>query len=198
MCAKEKGDYYLIVSSFAPYKRLELAIDAFNRLRLPLKVVGKGQDEKKLKNMAGKCVEFLGWKSDEELKEFYRGCKAIIFPGEEDFGIVPVEAMACGRPVIAYGRGGVIESVIPLNPSGKRINKGESPTGVFFYEQTVDALVDAVGFFEKNQAEFDSREISKNAQRFGRERFKEEIKDFIDRSVGEWKNKMQTYEGIKC
>jgi len=191
-CAKGKGDYYLIVSSFAPYKRLELAIDAFNRLKLPLKVVGKGQDEKKLKGMAGECVEFLGWKSDEELKKFYRGCRALIFPGEEDFGIVPVEAMACGRPVIAYGRGGIRESVIPLNPTDEMVCNNKYPTGVFFYEQTVDSLVEAISIFEKNQAQFDSDEINKNVQRFSRDRFKNEIKDFLDRCIKGGKNKLKT------
>lgn len=101
------GDYYLIVSAFAPYKRLDIAIEAFNRMGArKLRIIGKGQDESRLKKMAGPNIEFLGWRTNEEIAGYYAGCRALIFPGEEDFGIVPLEAMASGRPVIAYGKGG--------------------------------------------------------------------------------------------
>lgn len=130
--------YYLIVSAFAPYKKIDLAIEAFNYLRYPLKIIGVGQEEKRLRKIAKKNIEFLGWVSKEELREHYQNCKALIFPGEEDFGIVAVEAQACGTPVIAYGKGGITETVIPIQ------DHSDSPTGVFFYEQTPLALIEAV------------------------------------------------------
>src|SRR3989338_5983552 len=141
-----EGGFYLIVSAFAPYKRIDIAIEAFNRLGLRLKIIGEGQDEKRLKKFAKSNIEFLGRQHDNTLKEYYSKCKALIFPGEEDFGIVPVEAMASGRPVIAYGKGGALETVIPLNHKSE-----EKPTGIFFYEQTPEVLIGAVKYFEKNQ-----------------------------------------------
>lgn len=176
-------DYYLLVSAFAPYKKIDIAIEAFNRLRLPLKIIGTGQDEKRLKGMAGSAIEFLGWRSDEELAAYYAGCKALIFPGEEDFGIVPVEAQACGTPVIAYGKGGITETVIPCrSESLTRPFKGpkEKPTGIFFYEQTPEALIEAVKKFETVEDKFDPYEIRKNAERFGIERFREEFENFVN------------------
>ena len=149
-------DFYLVVSAFAPYKRVDLAIKAFNELGLPLVVIGSGQDEKQLKRMAKKNIKFQGWQSNHVIKDYYATCKALIFPGEEDFGIVRVEVQSCGRPVIAYGVGGVCETVVPINPrttrddnlqkefTGSRDNEQQSPTGIFFYEQTVDAVVNAV------------------------------------------------------
>lgn len=131
-----REDFYLMVSAFAPYKRVDIAIDAFNRLGKRLVIVGKGQDERALRAQAGATVEFKGWASDRELAGLYGRCRALIFPGEEDFGIVPVEAMAAGSPVIAFGRGGVTETVV------------EGETGVFFPEQTPESLAAAVRRFE--------------------------------------------------
>lgn len=175
-------DYYLAVSAFAPYKRLDMAVDAFNRLGHKLKIIGTGQDEKKLKQMAGANIEFLGWKTDTEIAEYYSRCKALIFPGEEDFGIVPLEAMASGRPVIAYGKGGALETIIPA--SGSLKSAGE-PTGVFFYEQTVDALIEAVGDFEKNMNDFDPASIRTHALTFDRPIFKERIREHISKRYNE-------------
>lgn len=170
------GDYYLIVSAFAPYKRLDIAVEAFNTLGKRLLIAGTGQEEKRLKAMAGKNIEFLGWKSDTEVAELYRNCRALVFPGEEDFGITPVEAMACGRPVIAYGRGGALETVKGLNaPEGA----GDNPTGFFFYEQTAEALKDAVEGFEANMRAFDPSSIRQAAIMFDKGAFKEKIGKFI-------------------
>lgn len=166
----DKGeDYYLIVSAFAPYKRVDLAIETFNILGLSLKVIGTGQEEKKFKKIAKSNIEFLGWKSDIELKNYYGRCKAFIFPTEEDFGITPVEAQATGRPVIAYKKGGALETVI------------EGITGIFFEEQTVDSLAEAIHRF--NTMRFDKRKIRKHAEKFNREKFKEKIKIYIEEKI---------------
>jgi len=127
--------------------------------------------------MAGKNIEFLGWRDESELVELYSRCRALVFPGEEDFGIVPVEAMASGRPVIAYGKGGALETVIPLE--GSRVKGQESPTGIFFYEQTRDSLIEAVRIFEKNSNKFDSKAIRNSALKFDRDIFKENIRGYI-------------------
>jgi glycosyltransferase involved in cell wall biosynthesis len=162
----EEGNYYLIVSAFAPYKRVDLAIEAFNVLGLPLKVIGSGPEETRLKKMAGPNIEFLGWKSDLELKDYYARCKAFIFPTEEDFGITPLEAQAAGRPVIAYKKGGALETVI------------EDVTGVFFEKQTVDSLIGAIHRF--NTMSFDKSKIRKQAEKFDQKTFKEKLKMFVD------------------
>jgi len=176
--AKKADDFYLVVSAFAPYKRLDLGISVFNRLKKPLVIIGKGQEEKRLKSMANSNIEFLGWQPDEVVAEYYSKCKALIFPGEEDFGITPLEAMASGRPVIAYGKGGVLETVIPFE-SGN-IKDQCSPTGVFFYEQNVEALMEAVKTFESNADYFDSKKLREQAKKWDRPIFKEKIKSHIE------------------
>src|SRR5439155_13359099 len=130
-----------ILSAFAPYKRLDLALEACRRMGRKLVVIGSGQDEKKLRRLAGRDTHFLGWQSDEAVRDHLRRCRALLFPGEEDFGIVPVEAQACGAPVIALGRGGATETVIPLDAS-------QVPTGAWFLEQTAEGLIDAITAFE--------------------------------------------------
>ena len=131
------GGYDLVVSALVPYKRIDLAAEAYGRLGYPLKIVGTGSAASKIARNAAPNVEFLGWRSDDEILALYRNCRFLIFPGEEDYGLVPLEAMACGKPVIAFGRGGATETV------------EDGITGVFFAEQTADALCDAVGKAEK-------------------------------------------------
>lgn len=166
---KGKDDFFLIVSSLVPYKRIDLAIGAFNRLGHSLKIIGSGPEEKRLKAMAKSNVEFLGWQPDDALADIYSSCRALIFPGEEDLGIVPLEAMASGRAVIAYGRGGTLETVVPHG-------EAEVPTGLFFQEQTVDSLVDAMRRFFHIEKDFDPVRIRSHALRWDREVFKKKIK----------------------
>jgi glycosyltransferase involved in cell wall biosynthesis len=187
--SRRDNGFYLMVTAFAPYKRVDLAIEAFNQLGLPLKIIGAGQGEKRLKRIAGPTVEFLGWRSDSEVREAYAACRAVIFPGEEDFGIVPLEAMASGKAVIAYGRGGVLETVIPLDQglgvSGQ--GSGEEPTGVFFYEQTPAALIEAIRYFEKHRDLFDPYKIREHVRPFDRQHFKEKVYQYIQSKFQEFK-----------
>jgi glycosyltransferase involved in cell wall biosynthesis len=169
----ERDNYYLAVSAFAPYKRLDLAIAACQRLGRRLVLIGTGQDERRLRALAGPAVEFLGWQPDEAIREQLRRCRALIFPGEEDFGIVPVEAMACGTPVIAYGQGGATESVVPPGTASPA-------TGVWFEEQTTDALAEAIERFERQAGHFDPASARRQAQQFNRDRFASELIGFLE------------------
>jgi glycosyltransferase involved in cell wall biosynthesis len=156
-----QDDYYLLVSALVPYKRIDLAIAAFNRNGLRMKIVGQGPDFKKLKRTANKNVEFLGFLSPRNLLQVYQGAKALVMPGEEDFGINSLEAQACGVPVLAYGRGGATETVIPQE------------TGFFFPELTVASLQDAL---DKLQSiAFNKSTIRANALAFSRDLFKEKV-----------------------
>ena len=168
------GDYYLLVSAFAPYKRIDIAIQACNQLKLPLKIIGNGQEEVKLKRLAGKTVEFLGWQTDEVVRRYLSGCKALLFCGIEDFGIVPLEAMASGRPVIAFGAGGALETV------------AEGITGEFFRQQTVDSLAETLLRFEGKTHKFDPLVIQKHAAQFDKPVFIAKIKDFFNRTIGSY------------
>lgn len=166
--AAELGDYYLAFGQLVRYKRFDLAVAAFSRMGKRLIVVGIGEEEKRLRAIAGPTVEFLGWRSDEQIRGLLARCKALIFPGEEDFGIVPVEAMASGRPVIAYGRGGALETVV------------DGETGLLFAEQTVDSLSDAVSRFEAGAADFDPQQIRAHAEKFRPEIFAERIRVLVE------------------
>jgi glycosyltransferase involved in cell wall biosynthesis len=168
--------FYLIVSALVPYKRIDLAIEAFNALQLPLKVVGSGPLRRSLEQRAKSNIEFLGWLDDARIAELYASCQALIFPGEEDFGIVPLEAQASGRPVIAFKRGGLLETVIGMEESPSQLN----PTGIFFDEQNAASLIAAVRLFERNRKRFDPGLIRSHALKFSRERFKREIAEYID------------------
>ncbi len=171
----ESGEFYLIVSALTPYKRVDLAVEAANRLGFRLLVVGSGPEERRLKALAGPTVEFLGWRSDQEVAELYGRCRALLFPGIEDFGIVPLEAMASGKPAIAFGRGGVLETVVPWEPGN------DATTGFLFAEQTVDALVDAVRRFEANGHRLNPKTLRAHAEAFDRPLFKERIAAWVAR-----------------
>lgn len=168
-----REDFYLVASALAPYKRFDLAVEACGRLGRKLVVIGSGQHAAKLRAAAGPTVTFLGWQSDESIRDHLRRCRAVLFPAEEDFGIVPVEAQACGAPVIAFGRGGATETIRPLGESPE-------PTGVFFREQTVDAVVEAIGQFEREAGAFDPRAARANALPFCKARFEAELFGYID------------------
>lgn len=169
-----REDYYLVISAFAPYKRLDLAIQACNRLGRHLVVIGTGQDERRLRSLAGPTVHFLGWQPDSVLRDHLRRCKALLFPGEEDFGIVPVEAQACGCPVVAFGRGGATETVVP--PGGRA-----EPTGVWFDVPNEDSLAEALGRFEVQAREFAPTAARHQALRFTEARFAREMFAYLDR-----------------
>jgi len=164
-----RGDYYIAVSRFVPYKRMDLAVDAMTRLGKPLKVVGTGRQEAELRRRAGPTVEFLGWVPNERLPELVANARAFLMPGEEDFGIAPVEANACGRPVIAYAAGGALDTQV------------DGVTGILFTPQTVDGLCAAVERFE--QMTFDHHAIADHARRFDTAEFKKRMADLIQRSL---------------
>jgi glycosyltransferase involved in cell wall biosynthesis len=161
-------DYYLIVSRLIPYKRIDLAVQAATRLGVPLKIGGKGRDMERLRAMAGPGVEFLGYVPDEELPNLMARCKAFLFPGLEDFGITPVQAQAAGRPVIAFGGGGALDTVIP--------NK----TGELFNEMTVDGLVEVMQRFDANA--YNPLEIRAHALKFDTSVFDSQIKAFVEQT----------------
>ena len=159
-------DYFLVLSRLVKYKRFDLAIKACNELGKRLIIIGDGPEKENLQKIVGENITFLGRQPDEVVKKYMSECKALIFPGKEDFGIVPVEAQACGRPVIAFGQGGVLDSVIP--------NK----TGILFKEQTVESVKEAIEKFETMK--FDKNEIRKHALEFDESIFQEKIRIFIE------------------
>jgi len=178
-------DFYLIVAAFAPYKRIDLAVHAFNELGLPLKIVGIGQERKRLMRIAKSNIEFLGWLSDAELADYYARCRAFVFPAEEDFGIAPLEAQISGKPVIAYGGGGVLETVRGFVASGDRAQdkarmKDGDYTGIFFPRQTVEDIIGAVRFFEEVDYRFDPDRIADSVRMLDRAEFKRRFRDYVD------------------
>ncbi|MBI2430670.1 MAG: glycosyltransferase [Candidatus Levybacteria bacterium] len=163
---KEAG-FFLVVSRLVPYKRIDIAIKACNRLQLPLKIIGTGSEEGRLKSIAGQTIEFLGNLTDSELVGYYKACRALIFPGLEDFGVVVAEAQKFGRPVIAFYGGGAREIV------------KEQKTGLFFYPQTTEALVSTLIMFEKKR--FSSAICADNAERFSLALFKKTFMSLIEK-----------------
>ena len=180
---REVKPFYLVVSALVAYKRIDIAVRAFNALKLPLKIVGTGPLRASLERQANSNIEFLGWLDDVRLAELYATCQAFIFPGEEDFGIAPLEAQASGRPVIAFKRGGLLETVVGLDGSSSTV----SPTGIFFDEQNVDSLVMAVRLFEQNKDKFAADLIREHAGKFGRARFKREIAEHIELTLSQFR-----------
>jgi glycosyltransferase involved in cell wall biosynthesis len=170
------GDYYLTVARLHPYRRVDLIVDAFSRLGLPVKIVGDGRDRQRLEARATPNIEFLGRASDDDLTALYAGCRAYLFPGEEDFGIAPVEAQAAGRPVIAYAAGGALDTVV------------DGETGALFDRQTPECLADAVRRFEATS--FDSARIRANAQRFSSEVFRREMARFVEQTYHDWRDRV--------
>ena len=171
---RKAGSFYLMVGAFAPYKRTDLAIEAFARLGLPLKIVGSGQDEERLRelrdSLRARNVEFIRNASNDEIERLYSECKAFVFPGVEDFGITPLEAMASGAPVIAFGEGGACETVTP-------------ETGILFSAQTVESLSNAVMDLESGRRHFFESECRARAAFFTEARFKDEIQSAVNEAL---------------
>ncbi len=178
--ADEQGDYYLSVGRLSHLKRIDLLIHACNQLSRRLLIVGTGPEELRLKSIAGPTVEFLGRVSDTDLPGLYAGCRAFLFAANEDFGIVPVEAQAFGRPVIAYEHGGSLETVIGLTDSFDR-----PPTGVFFSQQRLESLTEAIRTFEAVEHHFDGQLIQKHARSFDTSVFVERMRNYVDSVISE-------------
>lgn len=170
---EHKEDFYVTASRMVPYKKIDLIVEAFASMPdKKLVVIGDGPDFEKVKSKAKGNVELLGYQSFEVLKDYMQRAKGFVFAAEEDFGITPVEAQACGTPVIAYGKGGATETVLDLGH--------EKPTGLFFKEQTVESIVKAVDEFERNYDQFSTSNCRENSIRFSPERFKEELKNMVE------------------
>lgn len=165
---ENKEEFYMTASRMVPYKKIDLIVEAFSKTDKKLVVVGTGPDMEKIKAKAGKNIELMGYQSDEVMINMMQKAKAFVFAAEEDFGITPVEAQACGTPVICLGKGGTKETVIDM------------ATGVHFMEQSVEALLEAVEKFEKNNDSFEAQKVRENALRFSKERFEKEIKEFVN------------------
>jgi glycosyltransferase involved in cell wall biosynthesis len=173
--APSPDNYYLVVSALVPYKRVDLAVAAATRLGRRLLVVGTGPEEARLRTMAGPAVSFLGWRPDTEVAELYARCRAVLFPSMEDYGIVPLEAAAAGRPTLALGRGGALETMVGLD-DGR-----EPPTAVFFSKPTVESLIGAVRSFEKAAHRFEPAALRARAARFDRPLFAERVREYVER-----------------
>lgn len=165
-------NYFLIVSRLSPYKKVDLAVEAFNKLGLPLLVIGEGKQKKYLQKIANQNVKILGWQEEEKLAEYYAGARAFVFPSDDDFGITAVEAMSYGLPLVAFREGGVREIA--------------GPDGVaeYFGSETVEVLSDGVRNFIRKEKGFDREKIMKRAGEFSKERFKRELMEFIKEHIG--------------
>ena len=168
VCEKKEA-FYLTASRLVPYKRIDLIIDAFSKLPdKKLMVIGDGPEFGKLERQAPANVELMGFQSTRVLRDYLQRARAFIFAAEEDFGILPLEAQACGTPVIAFGKGGALETIIP----GK--------TGLFFHEQTPECIVEVIQRFERREAHFTVKTMRQNAERFSKERFQHQFMGFVE------------------
>ena len=176
-------NYFLVVSRLSPYKKIDAVVEAFNKLELPLIIAGEGSQEKYLKKIANKNIKIIGWQSDDEIKKLYQGARAFIFPGVDDFGMTPVEAMSYGVPVIAIRQGGVRETVV------------EGKTGEFFDAATPEVIADGVRRFMEREKDYDREFIKSRAGEFGKERFMKEMERYIEsvmsKSKGQMSNQIQ-------
>jgi glycosyltransferase involved in cell wall biosynthesis len=161
-------DYYLIVGRLVPYRRVDLLIEAFNQLDRPLVIAGTGRDRERLEELAGPTITFLGYVPDDDLPDLLARCRAFVFPGEEDFGIAPIQAMAAGRPVIAYAGGGALETVIP-------------GCGLLFAEQSVADIIEAVENFDTDKV--DPSFIRSHAEKFDTAKFSGQLRAFVERTL---------------
>lgn len=166
---KIQNDYFLIVSRLSPYKKIDIAIEAFNKLGLPLVIIGDGQERYRLEKMAEKNIKFLGFQPEEELNKYYRNCYALIFPGEDDFGITPIEAMSFGKPVLAFRKGGATETII------------EGITGEFFDDPIPEILADGIRRMKNNYDNYSPEKIIENAEKFSERKYKENIKNIVEK-----------------
>lgn len=163
--------YFLIVSRLSPYKKVDLAVEAFNKLGLPLVIIGEGKQEKYLKKIAKDNIKILGFVKDSELTEYYQNARAFIFPADDDFGMTMIEAMSYGVPVVAYKKGGALEII------------EERKTGEFFQAQTAEVLADGVRRFIEKENDYKKEDIISKAKEFSKERFKRELTEFIKSKV---------------
>ncbi len=168
--ASRIDDYYLLVARLVPYRRIDLLVEAFNKMGRPLFIAGSGRDESRLMELSGPNITFLGYVPDDQVPDLMARCRAFVFPGEEDFGIAPLQAMAAGRPVIAYAAGGALETVVP-------------GTGCLFAEQSVDAIIEAVENYDT--AAVDPGFIRAHAEQFDVTLFKKRLAEFVERKVEE-------------
>lgn len=171
----KESSYFLIVSRLSAYKKIDVAIEAFNKLNWPLYIIGDGEQKEYLKKIAGKNVKFLGFVDGDDLPGYYQNARALIFPGEDDFGIAIVEAMSFGIPVIALRKGGAKETII------------EGVTGDFFDHSVAPLVAEAVVRFVENEKKYDRETISRHAEKFSRERFEHEIGNFVQKAICEAK-----------
>ncbi len=172
-----REDFYLVVSALAPYKKVQLAVEACQRLRRRLVVIGAGPEARRLSRQAGATTQLLGWRSDEEIRDHLRRCRALLFPGQEDFGIVPVEAQACGAPVIAYDRGGASETILPADEQCVG-------TGVFFGRQTPEALAEAMLWFEQHPRQISAQLARRQAVTFRSARYEQALLEYLEHVAG--------------
>lgn len=170
----KKEDFYLTASRMVPYKKMDLIVEAFSKMPdKQLIVIGQGPDFNKIKKLAGPNVKLMGYQPDSVLQDYMQRAKAFIFAAEEDFGITPVEAQACGTPVIAYGKGGSLETV-------RGYGEMEKPTGIFFSNQKIQDLVDAVSYFEEISQDITAKDCRENAEKFAISVFRKRFSDFVN------------------